>query len=144
MAGNLVRGRRAGDWVAARIDGGFFAERSEALAYERGGEIVAGVIYESFNGASVLCHIAVEGRMPPWFVAAIFHYPFKVQRVGKIICPVAQGNEASRRLAENFGFREEARIEAAHPTGYVSFYTLTPEACRFLSERYMSRLVVPA
>jgi RimJ/RimL family protein N-acetyltransferase len=142
MAWSLVKTQAAGDWVAERIDG-HFAERSMVLGCEVGGKLVAGVIYEAYNHASVLAHIAIDGgRLPAGFVGAIFHYPFIVCSVGKIICPVADGNQKSARLARHFGFQAEARIEEAHPSGGITFYTLKKEACRYLGGRYGQKFTI--
>lgn len=145
MGGSLIRGEEAGAWVAERVGGAYFAARSTALGYALDGRITAGVIYENYNAASVVAHIAVEGRrMSPNFVSAIFDYPFRVCGVAKIICPVGEGNIASRNLAGRMGFREECRLAGAHPDGDLIFYTLTRQDCRFLGGRYGQKFTFSA
>lgn len=139
MGWNIVNGARVGSWVAKRIRGGYFEERSQAIGLERNGELVAGVIYENWNHKSIWCHIAIEGKMTPAYLAAIFHYPFDTAQVDKIIVPVGSDNEESIRLVKKMGFAEEARIKDARPEGDLILYTLTREACRFLGERYGKR-----
>jgi RimJ/RimL family protein N-acetyltransferase len=126
--------------VAKRIRGGYFAERSQAIGLVRDGEIVAGVIYENWNQRSIMCHIAIEGRLTPVYLAAIFDYPFKVCEAEKIITPIASENLTSIKLVENMGFSEEARIKDAHPDGDIILFTLSRSACRFLGERYGKRI----
>ena len=142
MGWNIVNGERVGAWVARRIRGGSFEERSQAIGLECNGELVAGVIYENFNHKSIWCHIAVEGRMTPTYLAAIFHYPFHTAQVDKIIVPVGSDNEESVRLVEKMGFSQEARIKEARPEGDLILYSLTREACRYLGERYGKRLTI--
>lgn len=145
MAWSLIKGREAGDWVAGKSGGGYFAERSEALGCVREGRVVAAVIYENWNRASVVCHFAIDrGGLVPGFCAAIFDYPFNVCGVGKIIGPVPAGNTQSQKLVQHMGFTEEARIVGAHPSGDLIFYTLSRDACRFIRGRYRERLAISA
>lgn len=129
---HIVQGATVGHWVAARVQGKYFAEQSQAIGLERDGEIIAGVIYENWNQASIVCHIAIEGRMTKGFLKAIFVYPFKFCKVKKIIVPVGSNHAKSLKLVTNMGFVEEARIKDATPDGDIIFLTLAQEKCRFL------------
>ena len=130
-----------GHWVAKKIRGSFNPSGDRAIGLERNGEPVAGVIYEDWNGKSVVCHIAIEGRLSRNFLYAIFHYPFKALGVDKIIAPVSESNLEARMLVEHMGFTEEARLLDAHPDGDVLFFTMTPDRCRFIGEKYGQGLV---
>lgn len=140
MGWSIITGPEAGHWVADRIEGGYFAERSEAIGLKRNGELVAGVIYEHFNHRSIWAHIAAEGRMTPAYLAAIFDYPFEVADVDKVICPVGSDNVKATKLVKKMGFTEEARIRDARPAGDIVIYTLCRGDCRFLGRRYKERL----
>ena len=131
-----------GPWVARKIFGPWTG--APAIGLERGGEIVAGVIYENWNRRSVTCHIAVQGLMTPAYLAAIFHYPFVHLGCDKIIAPVAEGNEESIRFVRKLGFQEECRILDAHPDGSLLIFTMTRQECRFIGERYGKRLSIAA
>jgi len=128
-----------GDWVALKTKGTFHREDSVAVGLLRGDEIVAGVIYEDWNGASIVCHIAAT-RLTPLYLAAIFHYPFVVCGATMIIAPIPDRNDRSVRLVQHMGFHEAARIQDAHPDGDILLYTLRDSECRFLEPRYLSRL----
>ena len=141
MSCEIVSSPEVGHWVARRIRGAFHVEQSQAIGLERDGEIVAGVIYEHWNHRSIWCHIALEGRMTPRYLAAIFDYPFNRCQVDKIISPVAESNEESRRLVEKMGFREESRISDSHPDGDLLFFTMTRDSCRYIGEKYGKRLL---
>lgn len=136
MGWHLITGPMAGTWVAAQINGSYIPGASQAIGLERDGSMVAGVLYEHWNGRSIVAHIAVSGRMNPAFLAAIFDYPFNVCGVQKVICPIPSDNARSIKLASNMGFREEARISDAAPTGDIILYTITKADCRFLRKRY--------
>ena len=142
MGWNITSGAIVGHWVAKRIRGGYFAERSNALGLEKNGELVAGVIYENWNHKSIWCHIAIDGRLTPRYLAAIFDYPFNICQVEKIIVPVGSDNEESIRLVEKMGFAEEGRIKDARPEGDLILFTLARDACRFIGEKHGQRLTI--
>lgn len=135
----IVTGKeRVAPWVAKKLFARFNAD--EAIGLERRGEMVAGVVYENWNGASFVCHIVVEGLLTPAYLAAIFHYPFVHCGASKMIAPVAESNEDSIRFVKKLGFREEARLLDAHPDGSLLLFTMKSAECRFIGQRYQERL----
>lgn len=140
MGRNIISGPAVGAWVAQRVNGGHSPEHETAIGLERDGQIIAGVIYERWNGRSIVAHIAIEGRVTAAFIAAIFDYPFNRCGVQKIICPITTDNERSIRLAKNMGFREEARIADAAPTGDLLLFTLPKNNCRFLGAPFFGKI----
>lgn len=140
MGWNIVGGEQVGHWVARRIRGGYFAERSKAIGLECNGELIAGVIYENWNHQSIWCHIAIERRITPAYLAAIFDYPFNVAQVEKIIVPVGSDNAESLKMVKKMGFVEEGRIKDGRPDGDIVFLTLARDSCRYIKERYGKRL----
>lgn len=129
-----------GPWVAARINGQFMPESSSAIGLSRK-HMIAGVIYENWNGASVVCHIAIEGPMTPAYLAAIFDYPFNRLGVQKIIVPVAESNLQSIDFVIKLGFNKEAQLLDAHPDGSLLLFTMNREQCKFIGERYGKKLI---
>jgi len=129
---HIVQGDAIGHWVAERVQGKYFAAGSQAIGLERNGEIIAGVIYENWNKVSIVCHIAIEGRITKGYLKAIFHYPFEFCKVKKIIVPVCSTHAKSLKLVIKMGFVEEARVKDAAPDGDIIFLTLAREKCRFL------------
>lgn len=135
MAGNIVSGKAVGEWVAAKV-GGVLQDNSTAIGLERDGQLVAGTIYESWNGRSIVCHIAITGTITPGFMRAICRYPFDVCRVHKVIGPIPSSNEKAIENAIRIGFQEEARIKDADPDGDIILFTLTKDKCRYLGVRH--------
>lgn len=135
MAGNIVSGPVVGQWVAAQI-GGVLQDNSAAIGLERDGQLVAGVIYESWNGRSIVCHIAIAGRITAGFMRAICRYPFDACGVHKVIGPIPSGNTKAIQNAIRIGFVEEARLKDADPTGDIVLFTLTRDKCRYLGASY--------
>ena len=129
-----------GPWVAKRNLGAFAPETSEAIGLKRGNELVAGVVYEAWNGASMVVHVAVEGLMTPAYLAAIYHYPFVHVGVDKLIAPIGEDNAKSIRFVSKMGFRLESRIPDAHPDGALLLYTLSRAECKYIKERYSGKV----
>lgn len=137
MGGRIITGAPVGAWVAGVLGRGYFAERSQAIGLERDG-IQAGVIYEDWTGRSIVCHIAIEGRLTSCFVAAIFDYPFRVCGVEKIIAPILSGNSKALRLVKNMGFVEEARLRFSDED--LCMMTMNRDQCRFLEAKYGQKI----
>ena len=139
MGWRIVSGPQVGEYVTAQTQGGFDVDRSVAIGLERDGKIVAGTVYENWNGVSVVCHIAWE-RVTPAYMAAVYDYPFNVANVDKIIGPISSNHTRALKLVTKMGFSEEARIKNAAPDGDIVFMTQTPERCRYLEPRYGQKI----
>ena len=144
MGWHITAGPEVGEWVSAQTEGHFAPAASVAIGLKRDGELVAGTIYENWNGQSVVCHIAWR-RVTPAYLAAIYHYAYEVANVGKIIAPVNGNHTRALKLVSKMGFLEEARIKgAAHDAGDIVLMTLTPDRCRFLEPRYGQKITSAA
>lgn len=132
MGWNIVSGPEVGHWTAEKLKAGYFAERSNAIGFVRDGKLVAGVIYENWNGKSLINHIVIEGRVNRTFLRSICDYAFNVCKVNKSIAPVSSDNEKSIKFVEKMGYKKEATIKDAHPKGDILIYSLVREDCRFL------------
>lgn len=140
MGWHITSGPTVGEWVCEQTGGGYHAERSNAIGLRKGDEIACGVVYENWNGRSIVCHIAIAGRMTPAYLAAIFDYPFNVCGVDKIIAPIGSKNVKALKVVSKMGFTEEARIKNADTDGDIVFLTMTRDACRFLGHRYGQKI----
>ena len=140
MGWHITSGPAVGEWVCEQTGGGYHAERSNAIGLRKGDQIICGVVYENWNGRSIVCHIAIAERMTPSYLAAIFDYPFNVCGVDKIIAPVGSKNVKALKVVSKMGFTEEARIKDADTDGDIVFLTLTRDACRFLGHRYGQKI----
>jgi len=104
---------------------------------------VAGVIYDSYNSATVHAHIWCDAERRPsreW-MAAIFDYPFNRLGVYKIIGQVNSFNYDAIKLDEHFGFVLEARIQGYYEEGSdLLVYTMTRDQCRVLNSRRWAKM----
>ena len=127
-----------GPWVCQRTGGQYFPDcGARAIGLVRDGNLVAGVLFEHYNGRSIAMHVAGEGRdwMTRDFLMECFRYPFVQLGVHKIIGLVDSSNRDARRLDEHLGFHMEAKIAGAAPRGDLMVYTMTREQCRFLDRK---------
>lgn len=144
MVWNIENGPEVGYWVAEQLGRGYFAARCQAIGLRKDGVIVAGVIYENYNGRSIMAHIAFKERVTPTFIAAIFDYPYNICKVDMVIAVIEDTNTKSIHVCENMGFSEEARIRDSHPGGDQIIYALKRQDCRFIRGRYVQRLAIAA
>jgi len=96
------------------------ADGMKAIGLRRYGRLVAGVIYEGFNGHNVWMHVGAEpgGRwLTRTYLKACFVYPFMVGGVERVSGYVNASNEKSVRFLEHLGFEREATLAGAAPDG---------------------------
>ena len=136
MGGRIVSGPEVGRWVAMQMNGTYGRDNSTAIGLETDNGIIAGVIYENWNGKSLVVHLAIKGRVTRSFLGAIFRYGFVTCGIEKAIAPISSGNQKIISFVKKVGFIEEARITDAAPDGDIILYTLKKADCRYLGERY--------
>ncbi len=126
------------EWVAKRTNefGNFGA--ATGIGWKRNGELVAGVAYAEYNGPNVVCHIASDGSkrwLTREYLHTIFDYPFNQLRARRITVCVGEGNKPSRRFVAHLGFKLEAALPQAHPTGELLIWRMFWHECRFIGAR---------
>jgi RimJ/RimL family protein N-acetyltransferase len=125
---------RIGPWVCERTGGKFAGPLAQAIGLEKDGRLVAGILYDHYNGRSIAMHVAGDGGH--WItrdlLRAAFAYPFVQLRVRKVLGFVDSANVSAHRLDEHLGFVLEARISDAGPQGDLLLYSMTAEQCRYL------------
>ena len=107
-------------FVQASLGGLAKSDDMTAIGLLRDGSLVAGAVYEGFNGHNMWVHLAgVPGRA--WlnrkFLQAGFRYPFLQCGVKRLSGYVNASNLDARRFDEHVGFQEEARLRGAAPDG---------------------------
>lgn len=112
----------------------------KGIGLERDGQLVAGALYEGFNGHNMFVHLAaVPGRhwLNRRFLYEGFRYPFITCGVQRLTGYVEASNTEARRFDEHVGFTEEARLKgAASDGGDVILYVMHRRDCRFLEPLY--------
>ncbi len=134
----VVYGEAVKRFVSERLQGLAIREPAQGIGYTRNGHVVAGILYEDWNGASVVCHMAASGRFTREFLRIAAEYAFRQLGVHKIIAPVFGDNFRMRNVAGKMGFILEGELRDCAPHGVsILTYTLTAENCPFLGERYI-------
>lgn len=123
---------RVGPWVCARTGGEYSG--GTTIGMERGGELIAGVLFDNWNGRSMAMHVAGEGThwLTRTYLRVAFTYAFKQMKATKLLGLVDASNDAARRFDEHLGFRLEARVADAAPRGDLLIYSMTAAQCRYL------------
>lgn len=108
----------------------------KGLGLERDGELIAGVVYEGYNGTNVWMHVAAEPGarwMTRDYLRYCFYYPFVELGCKRVSGYVEASNTEARRFDEHLGFKREAVLEgAATDGGDVILYVMRREDCRYV------------
>lgn len=123
-----------GRWVCERTGGSYSAVDSVAIGLEEDGVLVAGVLYDHWNGKSIAMHVAGLGKkwLTREFLWYCFHYAFVQCGAAKVLGMVSSANEAALRFDRHLGFVHEATIKDACRDGDMVLMSMTPAQCRWL------------
>lgn len=137
-AGGIIYGAdpEIADWVAKRIPGYIRSPGAVALGVERKNRIVAGVIFERFNGANIEASIAADPGTK-WAdrktLFRLFAYPFLQLGCDCITVLIALNNLPSLNLATKLGFNQIALVPfAAHDGVPLVILQQYRDQCRWL------------
>ena len=128
-----------GPWVCARSGGTWVKGRGTAIGKIQDGRLVAGVLYEDWNGANVVCHIAGDGNWATrGYLATIFDYAFSQLKVKRVTVPIKESNSKSINLVKHMGFELECCLTQATPDGDLLLFRMFKQDCRYIRGRYAS------
>jgi RimJ/RimL family protein N-acetyltransferase len=122
-------------WVGEKIDEDSFGP-ANAIGVEEDGKLIAGVVYNIYNGPSVCMHVAAEpGKI--WLskksLFAFFAYPFIQLGCNRVTGLVRVDNIEARRFDEHLGFVQEGVIRKGATDGTdMILYGMLKEECRWL------------
>ena len=125
-------------WVGHRIDEDDFGPCT-AIGLEEDGNLIAGVVYNLYNGPSICMHVAaVPGKrwMTRDFLYRAFAYPFIQLGCRRVTGLVRVDNIEARRFDEHLGFVQEGVIRRGASDGTdMILYGMLKEECRWLGVR---------
>lgn len=126
-----------GPWVLMMCGGRWIPGMGRAIGKIKNGEIVAGVVYEDWNGANLTCHIAGVGQWADRnFLAIIFDYPFNQIGAKRITAPICSSNTKSIDLVRKMGFNQENKLQGATPKGDLLLFSMFKNECKYLRGKY--------
>jgi hypothetical protein len=127
-----------GPWLMKLLKTEWFPGRGSIIGlWEDGVGPIAGCLYESYNKASIIGHLAGVGKkwMNREYLWYCYYYPFEELKVNKIIGVVESDNLEAQKLDEHMGFTKEATLVGCAPKGDLIIYTMTKDQCRWLQLR---------
>ena len=126
---------RIGPWVCERAGGTWLPGRGTAIGLQRDGELVAGVLYEDYNGANVVMHVASDGTgawLTKAYLRTCFDYPFRQLGCRRVTGIVPSSNEKALAFDQHLGFEVEATLSDAHSDGDLIVLRMKREDCRWI------------
>lgn len=103
-------------FVTAQVGGNPDFGPSEAMGVLSDGELICGVVYNTFRGFDLNMHIAATS--PKWAsrrtIDSILGYPFRQLGCARVTAVVPRGNHQARNLLQKLGFR----MEGTHKLGW--------------------------
>lgn len=122
-----------GPWVCEKAGGTWVKGRGSTIGWVKDGCLVAGVLYEDFNGANILAHIRGEkGWAEREFLRIMFDYPFNQLKVVRITAPIKSTNIVAQDFVQRLGFRLECKLDRATPDGDLHLYRIFRDECKYL------------
>lgn len=128
---------RVGAWVAQQVGqtadwGSFYA-----MGVEMNGELVAGVVFDNFNGSNATAHIAIAKpcKAAREMIRHAFVYAFRHCGLRRLTGMVPATEPKTLAFDRHLGFEEECVMKHAAPDG-SDMYVLVmwPDKCRWLRE----------
>jgi RimJ/RimL family protein N-acetyltransferase len=123
-------------WVEDKTNEGSFGSGSIGIGLEEDGELIAGVAFNMYTGASISMHVAaVPGKrwMTKEFLWRSFAYPFVQLKCNRITGLVREDNLVAQKFDEHLGFRREGLLRGACLDGSnMVIYGMLKDECRFL------------
>ena len=122
-------------WVAERTEqtapwGGYYA-----MGVADKGELIAGTVFNNFNGSNAYQHIAVSKytRLLPEMLRHGFVYAFEVCELNRLTVAIEEDNKKSLALARHAGYEGEFIMPKAGAQGQdMVFLVMWPGNCRWL------------
>jgi len=133
----LITGPAVVEFVARGVRCTGFQPGATGIGLIQGGQIIAGLVYENYNGRNIEMHIATDGSrqwMTRYFRWAAFDYPFNQLGVERVTAVTASSNIPALQLNDRLGFKTEAVLVGAHPDGDLIIKCMRRADCRYIEE----------
>ena len=125
----LINDQRTVDYIA-RKTGHHTWEHQASIGLLHDGVVVAGFLYDNYNGALCAMHVAAD-KFERWFLRMAFDYPFRQLNLKSVYGPIASTNKEACALAERLGGKLHTVIPEGHPDGDLCIYLMRRDECRF-------------
>lgn len=122
-------------WAAERIGISSFRRDAHSIGLEKGGKLVAVVVFDTFSECDCNMHVASDGTkawMNKALLLSAFAYPFVQLGLRRVTGIVPAKNAAALAFDKNLGFEEEGICRHALPDDDIIILGLLREKCRFV------------
>ena len=130
----LNQSQRVGEWVAQQVRQGASWGDFYAIGVVSGGDVIAGVVINNYNGANATCHIAIS--KPTKLIIPLFEhvcdYAFRFCRLKRLTGMVPTNEPDLIKFYKHLGLVEEFVMKDGAPGADMQFMVLWPEDCRWL------------
>lgn len=125
---------RIGAWVAQKVGQGADWGSFYALGIVSGDEVIAGVVFNNFNGANATCHIAIarHTRLVPEMITAACRYAFEYCGLKRLTGMVPSNEPKVLAFDKHLGFEEEFLMKDGAPGADMHVLVMRPDTCRWL------------
>lgn len=117
---------------APHAENGF--EKYVCIGIARGGELIAGVVYNDYRGHSI--HASIASADPRWAsrrtLKAIFAYPFVQLKCGRITTYCGGAMTEVRRFNERLGFTQEGLLRQGFGDDDCVVFGMLREECKWI------------
>lgn len=131
----IVSGQYIVDWVGKQVDEDQF-HNAKGIGLLHNGEILAGVVYNLYNGVNICMHVAASSPrrwMTKEYLYECFAYPFIQLECNRVTGLVRVDNEMSKHFCLRLGFKPEGLIRRACVDGTdMVMFGMLREECRWL------------
>jgi RimJ/RimL family protein N-acetyltransferase len=123
-------------WVQELVDEDDFGDGAVGIGLEKDGELVAGVVFNNYNKASIHMHVGAK-KGTNWltreYLTRCFAYPFIQLKVNRVTGLVRIDNLAAQKFDEHLGFKREGLVRQGCTDGTdMILYGLLKDECRYL------------
>ncbi len=146
----IVHGQNVSDWVAKHQRRGEGYGPSMGIGMLRDGELIAGCVFNEWNGVNINMHVAAIGKdwMTKAYLWTCFYFPFEQLKVKRITGFVEDDNEQALRFDKHLGFKYETKISQAYEhdgkIGDIIVLCMRREDCRWLNLRVPEKMRLAA
>jgi len=119
-------------WVAAKTEQVTTWGDHYAMGVMEGSTVVAGVVFNNFNGANATMHVAVDksGKILIKLFQAAYDYAFNQCKLKRVTGMVPTSMPDVIAFDQKLGFEYEFTMKDAHPDGDMVVLCGTPESCK--------------
>ena len=125
---------RVAHWVAHKVEQETVWTGCYAMGVEIDRTIVAGIVFEGWNGSNAMCHVAIDktGRHVVELLRHAANYAFAENNLNRITGLVESTNREALRFDKHIGFEHEFTMPKAGRDGAdMHVLVLWPENFRY-------------